>query len=90
MFMAELAPGEKSWEKMLKPGDGHYTWTAIQRHLKIPPRRLYGLCKSLGIEVGPFVRDEPNVKKVYKAKKRWLTEDEVRRIFELYWARRGR
>lgn len=88
--MAELAPGEKSWEKMIKPADGQFLWTALYKHLKITPRQLTGLCKSLGIEVGPFVRDEPSVKKIYRAKKRFLTEIEARKIISLYWARRGR
>lgn len=88
--MAELAPGEKSWEKMIKPADGQYLWTALRDHLGVTAKQLKGLCKSLDIEVGPFVRDEPNVKKVYKARKRFLTEGEVRKILELYWARRGR
>lgn len=46
--------------------------------------------RALRIEVGPFVRDEPNVKKVYKFKKRWLTEEEAKRIIERVYAFRGR
>lgn len=73
---------------MLKPADGHYTVTAVTRHLGVTAKRFQGLCKSLGIEVGPFIRDEPCVKKVYRYKKRWLSEEEAKRIITLYWARR--
>jgi hypothetical protein len=87
--MAELAPGEKSWMKMKKPPAGYFTVKAVANHLRLNTPTILRHCKALGIEVGPFVRDEPCVKKVYKNMYRWLTEEEAARVIERVAAFRG-
>jgi hypothetical protein len=79
--MAELAPGEKSYDKQLRPPPGFHTVTAVFKFSGFPNFRVFHeVLKTLGIELTLFVRDEKYVKKAYKARFRWLTDEEVKRI----------
>ncbi len=88
--MAELREGERCCDKLLKPGPGFYTMAAVRAKLGISGAEIKVHLKVLGIVLGPFVRDEPCVKTVYKHRKRWLTEEEAKRIVERVHALRGR
>ena len=88
--MAELAPGEKSWMKMLKPGAGHCTFTALVKHLRITPSELHAHLRALDIHLTKFVREEESVRKTYRGKWRWLTEAEAARVIERHYALKGR
>ena len=79
--MGELRDGEKSWDHMLKPGVGFYTLYAVRRFLKISGTTARRYCGELDIDLAPFVRNDVR-KKTYKAKLRWLTQDEARRLIE--------
>jgi hypothetical protein len=81
-LMAELRDGEKSWDHVLKPGVGFYTFKAIRDFLKVHTSQLHKYCEELGIELQPFVRSEALVQKTYRRKYRWLTEHEARRLLE--------
>lgn len=63
---------------------------SLRRRLSLSAAEMRCHLKALGIVLGPFVRDEKYVKKVYKSRKRWLTEEEARRIIERVHALRGR
>jgi hypothetical protein len=65
----------------LKPPDGCYTINGLRIFLGFgSTKRVHEIIKYLGIELGPFVRDEWYFKKTYKAKYRWITQDEAKRI----------
>lgn len=87
--MGELKDGERSWDHVLKPGVGFYTFKAIREYLRIHNRKMHRYCQDLGIELPQFVREEKNVRKTYKKGFRWLTQDEARRLIEHHHASRG-
>ena len=74
--------------KMLKPGPGYFTLSAVRDRLGCRSRQLHAYCKDLGIELTPFVRNEPYVRKTYRAKYRWLTDDEVKRLIAYHHSQR--
>ena len=86
--MAELGPDEESWMKMLRPGPGYFTWSAVLKRLGCPSRKMHAYCKALGIEITPFVREEPYLRKVYRHGYRWLTDDEVKRLIAYHHSQR--
>lgn len=88
--MAELSPGERSYDKVLKPPSGQYTVTSLAVFLRISTECVRRHCAALGIEVGRFVRSEPTVQKTYKAKYRWLTAEEAEQIIARHRAIMGR
>jgi hypothetical protein len=88
--MAELREGERPQDHMKRPPAGFYTCASVCERLGINSYELHRHLKALKIVVGPFIRDEPLVYKVYKRQKRWLTEEEVRRVVERVFALRGR
>jgi len=81
--MAELADGEKSWEKTLKARTGFYTLRSIWHFLGVSgAEEMKAHLKACGIVLGPFIRDEPYKYKVYKRQFRHLTEAEARKLIE--------
>jgi hypothetical protein len=88
--MGELREGETCRDHKLKPPPGFYTLASVRDKLGISGAEINVHLKALRIVVGPFVRDEPNVKKVYKNQRRWLTTEEVERIVARVHALRGR
>jgi hypothetical protein len=87
--MAELAPGEKSYDKHLRPPPGFHTVTAVRKFSGLRTfKALHDVLAKLGIELMPFVRDEKYVKKTYKARFRWLTDEEAKRVLAYCATRR--
>jgi hypothetical protein len=65
----------------LKPPDGYYTVEGLRKFLGFGhTREVHAIIRYLGIELGPFVRDEWYIKKVYKRRYRWLNSEEAKRI----------
>lgn len=93
--MAELKPGEKSYDKTFEPirKAGFCTYWGMMRFLKIPHgshSHLDAHMKALGIVLEPFRRDDGFVTKQYKKHRRPFTEDEAKRIIERHRALQGR
>lgn len=88
--MAELLPGEKSHQKMLKPPQGFYTLWDVAKFLRTRTECVRRHCKSLGIALGPFERNEYAVTKTYKNQWRWLTEQEASKIISRHRQLQGR
>jgi hypothetical protein len=91
--MAELAPGERSYNKQLRPPPGFHTVSAVRIFCGMTSqkdkKKFDASLAELGVELSPFVRSESYTHKVYKSRYRWLTDEEAKRIIA-YWAVRRR
>ena len=71
------------------PGPGFHTFYSVRRYLektcgtRLSSKRLHAMCGELGIEIYPLVYEGKTYKRMY----RWLTDEEVQRILELYHKR---
>jgi hypothetical protein len=88
--VAELQPGEKSWQHAIKPIAGHYTLSSIREYLKCPGSRMLAHCKALGIELTPYLRVEAYLQRAYKTKYRHLTAKEAADIIARHRMLQGR